>query len=465
MAVLRTPRVGLAQRGRATHHQPPSMSPDVAIVGAGPAGCATALAFADAGAETVLFESVAPATRRLAGEWLHPAGVQALERLGVDLSVVQHCRVGGFIVHPEDGSAPITLPYPHGRYGLSCHHRSLVQELRAALSHRPGIALVPRARILDIAGNQLIYASDHGSAVACHPAGWLVGAEGKASPVRRSLGLPSQLICLSHMAGILLQGVELPEEDYGHILMGGPGPILMYRIGPTAVRACIDVPRHGFTPGGAREHLWQAYAPWFPASLRAAFGTALERGEVSWAATQSRPRDHYGRDRVALVGDAVGCFHPLTAVGMTLAMADGESLSRAHDIRAYGRERTKATQVAEMLSVALYRTFTHDDPATTALRNAVYDMWRRSARERERTMNLLAAEETGICQFGAAFLHAVGLAVVRPISRGSEHDKHAHRESTNSAGLLRGAGGWLSWLAATASHTATRRTALGLRGW
>ena len=243
--------------------------------------------------------------------------------------------------------------------------------------------------------------------------------------------------------------------------MGGPGPILMYRIGPTAIRACIDVPRHGFTPGRAREHLWQAYAQWFPASLRAAFAAALERGEVSWAAAQFRPRDHYGRDRVALVGDAVGCFHPLTAVGMTLAMTDGESLSRAHDIRAYRRERTKATQVAEMLSIALYRTFTHHDPATTALRYAVYDMWRRSARERERTMNLLAAEETGICQFGAAFLHAVGLAVVRPIPKAPEPDFCAQPDSANSAGLLRGAGGWLSWLAATASHTAAQRGCLG----
>jgi squalene monooxygenase len=442
----------------------PSTRPDVAIVGAGPAGCATALAFAGAGAEAILLESVAPATRRLAGEWLHPAGVQALERLGVDLSAVRHCRAGGFIVHPEDGSTPITLQYPAGGHGLSCHHESLVQGLRAALTRRPGAVLVPRARVLDIAGRSLVYASGPGSAVACSPAGWLVGAEGKASPVRRSLGIPSQLTCLSHMAGILLEDAELPAEGYGHILMGGPGPVLMYRIGPTAIRACIDVPRRGFTPGRAREYLWQAYAPWFPASLRAAFAAALERGEVSWAATQFRPRDHYGRGRVALVGDAVGCFHPLTAVGMTLAMTDGESLPHARDIHAYTRERTKATQVAEMLSMALYRTFTHHDPATTALRYAVYDMWRRSARERERTMNLLAAEETGIGQFGAAFLHAAGLAAVKQIPQALGHGNHPHGETEDSAGLLRGTGGWLSWLAATAGHTA-QRTALGLRGW
>jgi hypothetical protein len=118
-----------------------------------------------------------------------------------------------------------------------------------------------------------------------------------------------------------------------------------------------------------------------------------------------------------------------------------------------------------MLSMALYRTFTHHDPATTALRYAVYDMWRRSARERERTMNLLAGEETGIGQFGAAFLHAAGLAAVRPIPRALEYGKQPHGETEDSAGLLRGAGQWLTWLAATAGHTAAQRTALGVRGW
>jgi squalene monooxygenase len=192
--------------------------PDVAVVGAGPAGYAIALAFTDAGAETKLFESVAPATRRLAGEWLHPVGVHALERLGVDLSRVRHCRAAGFIVHPEDGSTPITLTYPKGGRGLSCHHESLLQGLRAALTQRPGGALVRRARIIEIAGRSLVYASGPGPAAACRPAGWLVGAEGKTSAVRRSLGIPSQLTCLSHMAGLLLEDAELPEEDYGHIL-------------------------------------------------------------------------------------------------------------------------------------------------------------------------------------------------------------------------------------------------------
>ena len=67
-------------------------------------------------------------------------------------------------------------------------------------------------------------------------------------------------------------------------------------------------------------------------------------------------------------------------------------------------------------------------------------------------MNLLAAEESGIGQFGAAFLHAVGLAAaVKRVPRALEHDIRPLRETGDSAGPLRGAGRWLSWLAATAS--------------
>jgi hypothetical protein len=59
---------------------------------------------------------------------------------------------------------------------------------------------------------------------------------------------------------------------------------------------------------------------------------------------------------------------------MTLALADGEALAGAADLDAYRRERGAASQVAEMLSIALYRTYTHNDPATVALRHSLEDM-------------------------------------------------------------------------------------------
>jgi len=54
---------------------------DIAVIGAGPVGLVTAAAFARKGARVLLLEANAGASRRLAGEWLHPPGVEALRRL------------------------------------------------------------------------------------------------------------------------------------------------------------------------------------------------------------------------------------------------------------------------------------------------------------------------------------------------------------------------------------------------
>src|SRR5947208_593223 len=74
---------------------------------------------------------------------------------------------------------------------------------------------------------------------------------------------------LSYMAGVELRGVELPREGFGHVVIGGPGPALLYRIGDDRVRACLDVP---LAFGGAArtlQFLWDGFAPAFPPHLRA----------------------------------------------------------------------------------------------------------------------------------------------------------------------------------------------------
>ncbi|HQT95001.1 MAG TPA: FAD-dependent monooxygenase [Thermoanaerobaculaceae bacterium] len=57
-------------------------SADVAVVGAGPAGLATAIAAARAGLATVVCERAAAPPDKACGEGLMPAGVRVLEALG-----------------------------------------------------------------------------------------------------------------------------------------------------------------------------------------------------------------------------------------------------------------------------------------------------------------------------------------------------------------------------------------------
>jgi len=415
-------------------------SADIVIIGAGPAGCATALAFQRRGADTLVLESSAQPSRRLAGEWIHPRGVQFLQRLGVDLSSVEHATAKGFVVFPEDDSEPVILPYSDSSLAVSGDHEALVGGLRAAVSDQPGITFATESRVTAIESDRVTYIDGRSGVPASVLAGWVIGADGRSSLVRESLGLPRGTR-LSRMAGVLLENTELPFEGYGHILLGGPGPILIYRIGRCAARACIDVPLASPSRANTTAYLWEAYGPFFPPSLRPSFQAALRQRQIKWAANQFCPRTAYGDGRLALIGDAVGHFHPLTATGLTLAMMDGECLARSPGIAAYSRERAADTRVAEILAIAIHRAFTAHDTATVALRGAIYDMWRRQPAERYRTMRLLALDEIRVSQFISAFLNAFSLAVRSGISA-----PLANGQWRQSAHALRGFSDWLAWL-------------------
>jgi flavin-dependent dehydrogenase len=58
------------------------------VVGAGPAGLATAILLARRGVETLVIERRAPPLDKACGEGIMPAGVRALEALGVDLATL-----------------------------------------------------------------------------------------------------------------------------------------------------------------------------------------------------------------------------------------------------------------------------------------------------------------------------------------------------------------------------------------
>jgi 2-polyprenyl-6-methoxyphenol hydroxylase-like FAD-dependent oxidoreductase len=279
--------------------------PEVAVVGAGPAGCVTALAFARRGARVLLIEAQSTSSRRLAGEWLHPPGTEVLRRLGVGSipRAADHPAGLGFVVFPGLDIEPIVLPYPGKTLGLSCEHRAFVEALRGAATAHGNIVFLPCTRVTEIAKQRLEIVN--GTNASSLQAGLIVGADGRSSLVRRCLGLPDERRLVSYMAGVLLEGVELPFEGFGHVFLGGPGPVFVCRISPQHVRVCLDIPVcYGqFTKDAARLH--DAYSPALPASLRAAFHKALQNDEVVCTANQLRPRIHYGRPGLALVGDAV----------------------------------------------------------------------------------------------------------------------------------------------------------------
>ena len=425
---------------------------DVAVVGAGPIGAAAALAFARKGASVVVLEANPQAARRLAGEWLHPPGVEVLSRLGVDVSTeAPGATMGkGFVVFPDDGSAPIMLPYPDGMQGVSLEHETLVALLRDRAAAQPGVDLRLGARVKAIDDGRLTVENADGTGgTSTIEVDRVVGADGRSSVVRRSLELKDDATAMAYTAGVELLDVDLPFEGYGHVLVGGPGPVLMYRLGPGRVRACFDVPLVvvGRLRRGDTEALWETYKYVLPASVRDAFRRALDEKRVQWAAAGFRPRAHYGRGKVALAGDAVGYFHPMTAAGMSLGLADAECVAESPDVASYRRLRDAKSWVPELLSCALYLALTRRDPSGVAVRQAVYRLWRASEDERSRTMRILACSDTRPEQFVGAFQAVLWDLVREDLLRGWR----------TMPGMLMHLGGWMRWPVASIVPRAVRR--------
>jgi flavin-dependent dehydrogenase len=276
-------------------------------------------------------------------------------------------------------------------------------------------------------------------------AGRIVGADGRSSLVRRWLGLDGDRTVVSSTAGLRLDDAELPFEGFGHLVLRGPGPAFIYRIGPRHIRACLDVPACHGTRDDPTRYLWQEYGPALPEALRPAFRRALETRPIAWAANQFRPRSFYGRDGLALVGDAVGSFHPLTAVGLTLGFLDGECLARSRTVETYRQERSARSHVPELMATVLYEALAVPDRGARALRRALYVMLRADSRERSRTMRLLAAEDTGLGSFSRPFLKVVARAAERVVK-----DMASVRQWPNAAHVLLFLHRRLAWLATNA---------------
>ncbi|MDE0663983.1 MAG: FAD-dependent monooxygenase [Acidimicrobiaceae bacterium] len=373
---------------------------DVAVVGAGPVGSLCALAHARNGHSVVLLEANPNTSKRLAGEWLHPPAVRILNELGLEPDGDAGCCPGkGFVVFPEDGGEPILLPYPDGRHGVAWEHERLVSRLRQAVEGEPCVDFMLNARVRDIEGDRVSFTRNGESGSVA--AQLIVGADGRSSVVRQSLGLSTRPQTCSRMLGVMLNGVRLPFEGYGHVICAEPSPILIYRFGEHSVRLLVDLPA-GHSNRHTMGALARSYADRLPDALGAAFLEALRERRFHAATNALRLRHTYGTPGRVLIGDAAGHYHPLTAVGMTLGFGDAFTLAGSGDFRDFARKRFQQTRAPELLAMGLYEVFADHRVEAVALRRTIYRQWREKPAVRDRTIRLLACEDTSVASLGWA---------------------------------------------------------------
>ncbi len=389
---------------------------DIAVVGAGPVGSVCALAHARKGARVALLEANPKAARRLAGEWLHPPALRILRNLAIDLDDQPNGNAGkGFVVFPEDRSEPIVLPYPNGTIGFAYEHQALISRLHTTIANEPGVDFYCGARVRAVDDDRVTFALD--GVTQSLPAARIVGADGRASVVRQSLGLTTKRITCSRMVGLLAEGATLPYEGYGHVVLGAPGPIFMFRVGAHRVRIIADVPLDHWTPRDRVSMLSESYASLLPETVRAGFIEALQEGKFQAAANELRPRVTYGNSRRVLIGDAAGHYHPLTAVGMTLGFGDALTLADGQGFDEFTAKRLLEIRAPETLAMGLYEVFADHRVEASVLRQTIYQNWRANPKLRDQTMSLLACENKSVTRLGLTFYTIVARAVVGAIMR------------------------------------------------
>ena len=315
---------------------------DVIIAGAGPAGCATALACARRGLEVLLVDRARFPRDKPCGEGLLPTGVGALAELGL-LAAVRRTSLPldgvGFSVD-DDGAPMAFAPFPDDTrapaYGLGVRRLAfdalLVEAVRAQ----------PSATVLEGVSASALLRNDDGSVaglatdVGPIEARAVVAADGLRSRLRAALGL----------------GLPPPRRDEGaggrvglraHLRVGAPpfgtrvhvivGRALEYYVTPlstTEVQLAILGSRAAFARAAlsastfaahVAEHprlgpLFFARPPTGPSEdplVGRPLGAGPFRQRVSAVVT----------DGALLVGDAAGYVDAITGEGIGAALRQG----------------------------------------------------------------------------------------------------------------------------------------------
>jgi len=151
------------------------MKSDVLVVGAGPAGLATAIAAAANGLRVMVADARRPPINKPCGEGLLPEAVDTLRSIGIELDSSLGCPLKGFRF--SDDTYSISAPIERGRaFGL---RRTALHNLLVAKAAEVGVIFRWGVRVSDFAAAS---ARINGEFVGYR---WLVGADGLNSSVRR----------------------------------------------------------------------------------------------------------------------------------------------------------------------------------------------------------------------------------------------------------------------------------------
>jgi 2-polyprenyl-6-methoxyphenol hydroxylase-like FAD-dependent oxidoreductase len=395
---------------------------DVVVVGGGVVGLAAAAALDALGARVTVLEAHDGPNPAFRGELVHPRGARSLAKLGLvdPLLDAGAARVRGFAVFDAPAPQrvePVLLPYAR-RFGdgIALDHVQLVEVMRREVGKRARVRVLRSARVREAVTVQGRVVGVRVEGGAEHRAALVIAADGRHSRTRKLLGIETQTELISHSVAIALDRDVLDVPSHGHVFVDTPGPTLAYPCGGGHVRMVIDVPL-GAAKGQERlrAYLREHCLPRLPESLGASMAEAMDRSPLGGAANHALYTSACAVRGAALVGDAGGCSHPITAAGMTNGMHDVATLAECVERRGltdaaltlYQRRRYRYIRGREAFTRALYDVLLGATPGTRGLRDGMFAYWRGAERARDASMAVLSGDDERVTTFVTEYLRVV----------------------------------------------------------
>src|SRR5207302_970654 len=302
---------------------------DAVVVGAGPAGSATAAHLARAGLDVLLVDRSRFPRDKPCSEYLSPGATPLLERLGVADEVERsaHAKLAGMKVVSPGGAVmcgrfAAAHPYPSPRPYSYALPRTTLDAILVGAAARAGATLREGVAVEDLsrdarAVSGVVARTGSGMREAVR-ARVVVGADGLRSVVARRLGLrctspPRRIAFTAHVADV--RGVD----GMGELHVGRSGYVGMGPIGGGGTTVALGLPLARVRAGERRWVGRAALAP-YRRARRAAFAGkwVLERLiglGVGWPALTERVVARLARrpDLADLLVGATGNFVPARA--------------------------------------------------------------------------------------------------------------------------------------------------------
>jgi menaquinone-9 beta-reductase len=314
----------------------PDSAAQVIIVGAGPAGSATALLLARAGHDVLLLDRSVFPRPKPCGDCLSAGASAVLRRLGMmdRIERLPHARLLGWrIVAPDGaefrgsfGSTPDTdadRALAVERYHLDAAILDAAQD--AGVRFTGGVRVTGLARSADggVRGVTLRDATLHAPLV--------IGADGLRSVVARALGAvrrPPRLrkVSLTMHIDSAIVAADLGEMHTGDGVCAGVAALRSdaSRCNLTVV---ADADRFGRRIAADPRRFMHDAIQTLPALRRRVHPHLLRTGPLLTSGPFDRPVSRVVYDGAALVGDAAGYYDPFTGQGMFQALAGAEHLA------------------------------------------------------------------------------------------------------------------------------------------